>query len=62
VHTCSMRGPEPAPYSFPLLFRLVGKVVRDAYLQYERTRASFLSILSPVQVGQEGGEKCIPAV
>jgi hypothetical protein len=40
-----MRGPELAPSPFPLLFRWGRNVVRDAYLQYEMTRANFLSTL-----------------
>jgi hypothetical protein len=44
------------------LFRWGVKVVRGAYLQYKRNRASSLSIPSPVQVVWEGGERCLPAV
>jgi hypothetical protein len=60
VPTCSTRGPELTPSPFPLLFRQGGKVVRGAYLLYERTRASSLSVPSPVQVGREGGEGRLP--
>jgi hypothetical protein len=62
VPTCSMRGTDPTPSPFPHLFRWGGKVVRGAYMQYERARAIALSIPSPVQVGREGGERCLHAV